>query len=109
MSALEVLQSYPAQRKALLKDIGGIDPTDTNLRVFDLDDHIPRFPPQIVFQIQFVVSDKNICITIIDEGASTCVMYFACWKAIGSPPLNESQKTLKAFNGSGFKPYGVVP
>jgi hypothetical protein len=109
MSALEVLQSCPAQRKALLKAIGGIDPTDTNLIVFDLEDHIPRLPPQLAFQIQVVVSDKNICRTVIDEGASTCVMSFACWKAIGSPPLNESQNTLKAFNGSGFKPYGVLP
>jgi hypothetical protein len=60
MSALEVLQSCPAQRKALLKAIGGIDPTDTNLIVFDLEDHIPRLPPQLGFQIQVVVSDKNI-------------------------------------------------
>jgi hypothetical protein len=36
-------------------------------------------------------------------------MSFSCWKAIGSPPLNESQNTLKAFNVSGFKPYGVLP
>jgi hypothetical protein len=36
-------------------------------------------------------------------------MSFACWKAIGSPPLTESKNTLKAFNGSGFKPYGVLP
>jgi hypothetical protein len=36
-------------------------------------------------------------------------MSFACWKSIGSPSLNESQNTLKAFNGSGFKPYGVLP
>jgi hypothetical protein len=109
MSALEVLQSCPTKQKALLKAIGGIDPTNTNLIVFDLDDHIPRLPPQLAFQIQVVVSDKNICRTVIDEGASTCVMYFACWKAIGSPPLTESQNTLKAFNGSGFKPYGVLP
>jgi hypothetical protein len=61
MSALEVLQTCPAQRKALLKAIGGIDPTDTNLIVFDLEDHIPRLPPQLAFQIQVVVSDKNIC------------------------------------------------
>jgi hypothetical protein len=61
MSSLEVLQSCPAQWKALLKAIGGIDPTDTNLIVFDLDDHIPRLPPQLAFQIQVVVSDKNIC------------------------------------------------
>jgi hypothetical protein len=36
-------------------------------------------------------------------------MSLACWKSIGSPPLNESQNTLKAFNGSSFKPYGVLP
>jgi hypothetical protein len=109
MSALEVLQSCPTQRRALLKAIGGIDPTDTNLIVFNLDDHIPRLPPQLAFQIQVVVSDKSICRTVIDEGASTCVMSFSCWKSIGSPPLKESQNTLRAFNGSGFKPYGVLP
>jgi hypothetical protein len=107
MSALEFLQS--TQWKALLKGIGGIDPTDMNLIVFDLEDHIPRLPPQLAFQIQVVVFDKNICRTVIHEGASMCVMSFSCWKSIGSPPLNESQNTLKAFNGSGFKPYGVLP
>jgi hypothetical protein len=92
-----------------LKVIGGIDPIDMNLIVFNLDDHIPRLPPQLAFQIQVVVSDKSICRIVIDEGASTCVMSFSCWKSIGSPPLNESQNTLRAFNGSGFKPYGVLP
>jgi hypothetical protein len=94
MSALEVLQSFPAQRRALLKAIGGIDPTDLNLIVFNLEYHILRLPPQLAFQIQVVVVDKSICQTVIDEGASTCVMSFSCWKAIGSPSLTESQKTL---------------
>jgi hypothetical protein len=109
MSALEVLQSCPMQWKALLKAIGGIDPTDTNLIIFDLEDHIPRLPPQLAFQIQVIVENKNICRTVIDEGASTCVMSVTCWKAIGSPALTESHNTLKAFNGTGFKPYGVLP
>jgi hypothetical protein len=109
MSALEVLQSCPVQRRALLKVIGGIDPTDSNLIVFNLDDHIPRLPPQLAFQIQVMVTDKSICQTVVDEGAFTCVMSFSCWKAIGSPPLTESQNTLRAFNGFGFKPYGVLP
>ena len=74
MSALEVLQSCPIQWKALMKAIGGIDPTDMNLIIFDLEDHIPRLPPQLAFQIQVIVSHKNICRTIIDEGALTCVM-----------------------------------
>jgi hypothetical protein len=49
MSALEVLQTCPAQRKALLKAIGGFDLTDMNLIIFDLEDHIPRLPPQLTF------------------------------------------------------------
>jgi hypothetical protein len=32
-----------------------------------------------------------------------------CWKDIGSPTLTESHNILKAFNGIGFKPYGVLP
>jgi hypothetical protein len=90
MSALEVLQSFPIQWKALLKAISGIDLTDTNLIIFDLEYHIPRLPPQLVFQIQVIVSKKNICQTVINEGASTCVMSLTYWKAIGSPHLNES-------------------
>jgi hypothetical protein len=109
MSALEVLQSCPIQQKALLKAISGIDPTDTNLIIFYLEYHIPRLPPQLAFQIQVIVSDKNICRNVIDEGASMCVMSITCWKAIDSPSLNKSHNKLKAFNGSGFKPYGVLP
>ena len=74
MSTLEFLQSCPIQWKALLKAIGGIDPTDTNLITFDLEDHIPRLPPQLPFQIQVIVSDKIFCRIVIDKGASTCVM-----------------------------------
>jgi hypothetical protein len=59
MSALKVLQSCPTQRKALLKAISGIDPMDTNLIIFDLEDHIPRLPPQLAFQIQVIVSTKT--------------------------------------------------
>jgi hypothetical protein len=60
MSSLEVLQSFSTQRKELLKAIGGIDPMDNNLIIFDLEDHIPRHPPQFAFQIQVVVENKNI-------------------------------------------------
>ena len=109
MSTLEVLQSCLAQRNELLKAIGGIDPTDTSLIIFYLEDHIPRLPPQLAFQIQVVVFDKNICRNVIDEGASMCVMSIAYWKAINSPPLTKTHNTLKAFNGSGFKTYGVLP
>jgi hypothetical protein len=102
MSALKVLQSCPTQWKALLKEIGGIYPTDTNLIIFDLEDHIPRLPPQSTFQIQVIMENKNICQTIIDEEALTCVMFITCWKSIGSPALTKSHNTLKYFKGTGL-------
>jgi hypothetical protein len=108
MSALEVLQSFPAQQKALLKAIGGIDPTYTNLIIFELEDHVPRLHPLLAFQIQVVVENKNICRTVICKGASTCIMSITCWKAIESPTLTKSHNTLKAFNGTIFKPYSVL-
>jgi hypothetical protein len=109
MSTLEVLQICPTQHKKLLKAIGGIDPTDTNLIIFDLEYHIPRLPHQLGFQIQVIVENKNICRTIFYEGASTCIMSVTFWKNIGSPTLTESHNTLKYFNGIGFKLYGVLP
>ena len=108
-STLEVLQSCPTQWKVLLKAIGGIDPTDTNFIIFDLEYHIPSLPPQLAFQIQVIMENKNICRTVIDEGALTCVMFVTCWKSIVSPTLTESHNTLKDFNGTWFKPYGVLP
>ena len=51
MSVLKVLQSCPTQWKALLKPISRIEPIDINLIIFDLEDHIPRLPPQLAFQI----------------------------------------------------------
>jgi hypothetical protein len=67
MLDLEVLQICPTQWKVLLKSIGGIDPTDNNLIIFDLEDHIPMIPPQLEFQIQVVVENKNIFRVVVDE------------------------------------------
>jgi len=99
---------FPMQWKALLSLIGAIDPTYENVMGFDLDLHVPRLPPQLAFQIQVVVAMKAIFRTIIDEGASMCIMSISCWKAIGSPPLTESPNTLKAFNGQVFNPLGIL-
>jgi hypothetical protein len=77
-SSLEFLQSCLAQHKELLKAIGGIDPTYMNLIIFDLEDHIPRLPHQLAFQIQVIVENKNIYRTVIDEGASMCIMFVTC-------------------------------
>ena len=36
-------------------------------------------------------------------------MSLSCWRAIGSPKINRSPTTLKAFDGRGFQPYGLLP
>ena len=108
MSALEVLQIFPSQQKALLSAIGGIDPTDSNLLTFDLENFTPRLPHQIALVIQVRINGLNIHRAVVDEGASTCVMSSACWKAIGSPALSSSPNALEAFDGQESKPLGVL-
>ena len=57
--------------------------------------------------IQFEINGLNIHRAIVDEGASTCVMSSACWKAIGSPALSSSPNALEAIDGRESKPLGV--
>ena len=51
---------------------------------------------------------KGIHRTVIDEGASTCVMSASCWLALGSPTLNPLLKSLKYFEGHTLIPKGYV-
>jgi hypothetical protein len=52
---------------------------------------------------------RNIFRTVVDEGASTCVMSLACSKAIGQLVLSPSPTLLTAFNGHSFRPHVIVP
>ena len=64
MSALEVLQSCPTQRKLLLSPIGAVDVQDSNLMIFDLENSTPRL----------LIKNRCFFRTVIDEVASTCIM-----------------------------------
>ena len=44
----------------------------------------------------------------MDEGASSCIMSYAFWKAIGSLALISSPNSLEAFDGRESKPLGVL-
>lgn len=74
ISTLEVLQNCPSQKQALLSVIGGIDPLDSNLVVFNHTGYTPQLPAKLAFLIQVKSLYKNVHQTIIDEGASTCIM-----------------------------------
>jgi len=54
------------------------------------------------------VHNQQIHRTILDEGASTCVMSLACWKGLKLPALNKSAMMLRAFDGRGFHPHGLL-
>ena len=84
------------------------DPADSSLLSFDLENFVPRLSHQIVLIIQFDINCLNIHRAVVDEGASTCVMSYACWKAIGSPALTSSPNALEAFDGRKSKPLGVL-
>jgi hypothetical protein len=62
----------------------------------------------LTFQIQTSVGGKNIHHTILDDGASTCVMSFPCWSFLGSPKLTSPPTTLKEFDGRGFQPHRLL-
>jgi hypothetical protein len=113
MSALEVLQSCPSQRKSLLTALGSTETCNLGTIMLDTTDLKPHLPYHVVFQIVVAYPTKtftqNIFPTVVDEGASTCVMSLACWKAIGQPILSPSPTLLTAFDGRLFRPHGIIP
>ena len=109
MSALEVLQTFPTQQKNLLTALGAMDPENSNIIAFKLDDFKTRLSHQLAFQIATKIAGKTIHRTVLDEGASTPVMSLSYWRAIDSPEINHSPTTLKDFDGHGFQPYGLLP
>jgi hypothetical protein len=76
--------------------------------MFNMDYFKKRISHHLAFQIQILVGGKNIHCIVWDEGASTYVMYFSCWRSIGSPKLNWSPTTLKEFDGCGFQPQELL-
>jgi hypothetical protein len=106
MSALEVLQSFPAQRKALLIALGSTETCNPGTIMLYTTDLKPHLPYHVVFQIVVAHPMKtfthNIFCTVVDEGTSTCIMSLACWKAISQPTLFPSPTLLTAFDGCSF-------
>ena len=60
MSALEVLQHCPSQRRMLLATIGTIDPESSNNIMFNLNNYKSRLSHQLAFQIDVVVHNQQI-------------------------------------------------
>jgi hypothetical protein len=113
MSALEVLQSCPSQRKALLTSLGSTKTCNSSTIMLDTTDLKTRLPYHVAFQIVVAYPTKtftrNIFHTVVDEGALTCVMPLSCWKVVCHPVLSPSPTLLTAFDDRSFQPHGIVP
>jgi hypothetical protein len=79
MLVLEVLQTFPTQRKSLLFALGVVDTADTKLITFDIDSEEPCLPALITLQILVKIWNITVHRCIIDEGASTCIMSKSVW------------------------------
>jgi hypothetical protein len=109
MSSLEVLQTCPSQRNAMLSTLGSLDPCGSKVIKFDIMDVKPHLPYHVAFQIHLDYSNYTIKHTIIDEGTAMCVMSLPYWKSIRSPNLSQSLTMLNAFDGRSFHPNGIIP
>jgi hypothetical protein len=113
MSALEVLQSFPSQRKSLAATLGSTETCNLGTIMLDTIDLKPHLPYHVAFQIVVAhpkkYSTHNIFRTVVDEGALTCVMSFACWKAIGQTIMSPSPTLLTIFDDHSFRPHGIIP
>jgi hypothetical protein len=113
MSALEVLQSCPIQRKSLLTALSSTETCNPVTIMLDMTDLKPLLPYHVTFQIVVAHPTKtftrNIFRMVVNEGASTCVMSLACWKAIGQPDLSPSPTLFTTFDGRSFRPHGIIP
>ena len=88
--------------------MGAIDPFNDQLIFFDVDrsEH-PPLPASVTFQIPVKIQNANVSRCIIDEGASTCVMFTLVWKQFRSLELASSVITLRAWDGHASKPIGL--
>jgi hypothetical protein len=100
MSSLEVLQSPPMQCSTLLSAIRATDSSIHLTMNFDGND--------VSFHIDVIYAKHIIRRTVIDEGASTCLMSFSCWKPINSPELAPSPTLLTVFDGRSFMSHFLV-
>jgi hypothetical protein len=55
MSTLEVLQTCPSQRNALLSTLGSLEPSGSKVIKFDVMDVMPHLPYHVAFQILWII------------------------------------------------------
>jgi hypothetical protein len=113
MSSLEVLQICPSQRKNLLSSLGATETSNPGVIIVDRTKLKPLLTHHIAFHIVVAYTTKystwNIFRTVVNEGALTCMMSLACWKAIGQHEFSSSPKLIMSFGSQSFIPHKIIP
>ena len=109
MFGLEVLESCPSQRKALLSSLGVNDDNSSSVIKFETAGLQPHLPYYVSLLIHVECLNMTVKRTMINEGVATFVMSLSCWKGLGSPELSKSTTMLIAFDGRSFRPHGILP
>jgi hypothetical protein len=96
----------PFPEEALLTALVSIETCNPSTIMLDTTELKPPLPYHLAFQIVVAYPTKNfiqnIFRMVVNEGASTCVMSLAWWKAIGQPIFSPSPTLLTAFDGHLF-------
>ena len=90
MSALEVLQSCPSQRKYFLSALGVNDDNSSFIIKFETMGLQPHFPYYVSLLIHVECLNMTVKCTVIDEGVVASMMYLSCWRCLGSLELSKS-------------------
>ena len=109
MSVLEVLQSFPSQRKALLFSLGVNDDNSSSVIKFETTGLQPRLPYYVSLLIHVECLNMTVKCTVIDKGVAASVMSLSCWKGLGSPELSKSMTMLTVFDGRTFRLHIILP
>ena len=109
MFALEVLQTCPPQRRALISALGVSDDKSSFIIKFETMGLQPRLPYYVSLLIHVECLNMTVKCTVIDEGTATFMMSLSCWKGLGSPELSQSTTMLTTFDGRSFQPHMILP
>ena len=109
MSALEVLQSCPSQRKALLFVLGVNDDSSSFVIKFETMGLQPCLPYYVSLLIHVECLNMTVKRTVIDECVAASIMSLACWKGLGSPKLSKFTTMLTTFDGRSFRLHDILP
>ena len=109
MSVLEVLQTFPPQRKSLLSALGVSYDSSSSMIKFETMGVHPCLPYYVSLLIHVECLTMTIKHTVIDKGIDDFVMSLSCWKGLGSPELSQFANMLIAFDGRSFQLNEILP